>query len=334
MSLFILFIWFWKLGRGEKLMSLFITNPERGKKEGDSDALFWDDLLSEPMEPFTQEELDKWNMKMKIKMLITHPKLYVDSQIRPAIQGGDLTAEVVWTYLVARKYEKDHETLAGLLRGEHMMMPSISRIWIEAYLQPTRHKERDSWKARADLAMGDLEEVKGRKHQIQSSGKYWVCIVESKWYDDIQANAVNNESNQLLKIIEHALLLHDSKGKFPDSVYVTLVTPKYFKEGLGKFSRRDYRTIYDEYNQPEKLKKALTLCSLPFSKHDLETLISRANALKLNWVTFEELLGLPNLVEDHVPGMHRVTIGSWKEVFFKIGREDLYGELSARTGDV
>jgi hypothetical protein len=133
----------------------------------------------------------------------------------------------------------------------------------------------------------------------------------------------------LAQIIDHALLLHDSKGKFPEKVYVTLLTPEYFKEGFGKFSHRDYTEKYEEYrNKPGKLENDLKLCPLPFLKHNIETLISRINALKLNWVTFEELLGLPNLVEDHIPDCHRVTIGSWEKVFSEMGRQDLFRELS------
>jgi len=62
--------------------------------------------------------------------------------------------------------------------------------------------------------------------------------------------------NQLSRIIEHSLLLHDKKGHFPEKVYVTLVTPRYFKEGLGKFSQRKYLKKYNEYkDDPEKFKK-------------------------------------------------------------------------------
>jgi hypothetical protein len=270
-----------------------------------------------------------------MKTSLIHPASYVNIQMRPAIQKNDLTAEVVWTYLVARKYEKDHGALANTLCGQDKMLPENSKIWLEAYLQPTRQDERDSWKTRADLAMGHLKKIEGRKNQIQGSDGEWICIVESKWYDDIQINAVDDGSNQLLKIIEHALLLHDNKGNFPKSVYVTLVTPKYFMEGLGKFSYRKYPKKYKEYrNEPAKLKKDLALCTFPFLRHDIESLINRADALKLNWVTFEELLGLPNLVEDHIPGKHRVIIDTWKEVFFKMGREDLLSELSSGRGEV
>jgi hypothetical protein len=71
-------------------------------------------------------------------------------------------------------------------------------------------------------------------------------------------------------------------------------------------------------------------CQLLFLKHDVETLIGRIGALKFNWVTFEELLGLPNLVEDHRPGKYKVTIDSWKDIFLKMDMEDSYNKLSSK----
>lgn len=267
-----------------------------------------------------------------------YPKPYVGIQIRPAIKDNDRSAEVVWTYLVARKYENNYQALVSkLLCGTiPESLPRNNNMWLEAYLQPTRQDERDSWKTRADLAIGHLEVIRGSKNQIQGSGGEWVCIVESKWYDDIRLNAVSEDGiNQLSRIIEHSLLLHDEKGHFPEKVYVTLVTPSFFKEGLGKFSHQEYSKKYKEYkNEPEKLKKDLALCTFPFLKHDIETLINRADALKLNWVTFEELLELPNLVEHHRPGKYRVTIDSWKEIFSEMDMDDLYIKLSAGPGGV
>ena len=110
------------------------------------------------------------------------------------------------------------------------------------------------------------------------------------------------------------------------------IQPGYQSPSVGKHSDRDYYDKFTEYQKSNKLKKDLTLCPLPFLEHDLDTLISRISALTLNWVTFEELLGLPNLVEDYIPGKYRVTRESWKQIFSEIGREDLYIELSSETG--
>jgi hypothetical protein len=265
---------------------------------------------------------------------LVHPENYLNIQIRPTIRRNDRDAEIVWTYLLARKYNNDYSALVSKLLCDTApeSFPNDSKIWLEAYLQPTRQNERDSWKTRADLAIGYLEKIIRSENQIKSSGGDWVCIVESKWYDDVHSNTRYPEINQFAQTIEHALLLHDDQGKFPKKVYVTLVTPRYFKEKLGKFSDRNYWGIYNEYEKnPKKLKEALVPCSLPFMKHNLETLISRIDVLKLNWVTFEELLELPNLVEDHIPGKYRVTIDSWEEIFSKVRMDYEYNELSAGT---
>jgi len=258
-----------------------------------------------------------------------HPSPYVDIQIIPAIQKDNLSAEVVWTYLVARKYMNDPQALVKKLCGTNEQLPADSKIWLETYLFPTRirKEEQSSWKIRCDMAIGHFELAKDRGNQIRSSGE-WVCIAESKWFDDIHANGKFPEIYQLSQIIDHALLLHDKKGQFPERVYVTLITPSYFKEKQGKFSDRLYWSKYNDYKfEPEKLENDLRLCPLQFLNHDIETMIGRIEALILHWVTFEELLGLQNLVEDHVPGKYKITKNSWKKIFFKIGEEELYNDL-------
>ena len=46
---------------------------------------------------------------------IFHPAPYVDIQIKPVINKNNLTAEIVWTYIVARIFEKDQLKLAEKL---------------------------------------------------------------------------------------------------------------------------------------------------------------------------------------------------------------------------
>jgi hypothetical protein len=175
--------------------------------------------------------------------------------------------------------------------------------------------------------MGNIELATERESQIRSNGN-WICIAESKWFDDIHINSRFPEILQLSQLIDHALLLHGRNGKFPERVYVTLITPRYFKDQLGNFSERNYWKKYRDYTGDKKLlEKDLGLCPLPFLKHDLRTMISRIGALKLNWVTFEELLGLSNLVEDHIPGKYRTTRDAWRQIFIEMGEEDLYLEL-------
>lgn len=268
-------------------------------------------------------------MILSSKSKIFHPPPYVEKQIKPAILNNNLNAEIVWTYIVARIFEKDQLKLAEKLSGYSEILPKNPRIWLETYLYPTRIRQEEVkyWRSRADFSIGNLELAADRESQIQSNGS-WICIAESKWFDDIHQNPKFPEILQLSQLIEHALLIHDKKGNFPERVYVTLITPRYFKDQLGQFSERNYWKKYRDYTADKKiLEKDLGLCPLPFLKHDLETLTNRISVLKLNWVTFEELLGLSDLVKDHIPGKYRTTRDSWKQVFTEMGREDLFYEL-------
>jgi hypothetical protein len=258
-----------------------------------------------------------------------HPPPYVEKQIRPVLINNLMPKEVVWTFLVAKKYENNQQALVKKLCGVDEPIPEDSRIWLEAYLHPTRMRQEEVkyWRSRADLSVGCLEFAKARDSQIQSNGD-WICIAEAKWYDDIHPNSKFPNILQYSQIIEHALLMHDKDGNFPKRVYVTLITPKYFKDNQGKFSKRNYWQKYHDYQTSRTLlENDLRLCPLTFLSHDEEILLERVKSLTLNWVTFEELLGLPDLVIDNIPGKYKTTITSWKEVFEEIGEKELYGEL-------
>ncbi|HPD60872.1 MAG TPA: hypothetical protein PKV48_03820 [Thermodesulfobacteriota bacterium] len=250
----------------------------------------------------------------KSEIIIT-PPLYKMGRICPAIRDNDRTKEVVWTYLVAKRYKKNLSALVKCLCGCEEKLPDDPNIWLEAYLYPTQRltEEEKYWKTRADLAIGFLENVPRRENQIRAKGD-WLCIAESKWFDDIHKNSRFPETYQLSQLIEHAILLSDINGEFPKRVYVSLITPRYFKERLGQFSRNKvYQSKYECYKSDKKsLEDDLRLCTLHFNEGcDLETLISRIDALRLNWVTFEELLRLSNLVQDHIPGKYKVTRDNW-----------------------
>ena len=257
---------------------------------------------------------------------LMHPPHYVEVQIRPVIKSNDMTKEVVWTYLVVRKYETDHKTLCKLLCGQNEELPEDSRIWLEAYLHPTRVRQEEVqyWRSRADLSMGYLEGVEDRQLQIRSNGN-WVCICESKWSDDIHQNKQFPQIFQFSQLIEHAILLHDKRNNLPERVYVTLITPRYFRDQRSVFSKRNYWRKYHDYkSSKERLAEDLRLCPLHFLEYDINKLISRINVIKLNWVTFEELLGLSDLVGDHTPCKYR----TWEGVLKEMGREDLFYELT------
>jgi hypothetical protein len=268
-----------------------------------------------------------------MKASIFHPPQYVDVQVRPDIFKNNVNAEIVWTYLVAKKYLNDPYALVEKLCGRQEKLPKNTKIWLETFLYPTRIRKMEQafWKVRADLALGHLELARNRNSQVRSNGD-WVCIAESKWFADIHPNKKFPEIYQLSQIIEHALLLHSTNGKSLDKIYFTLVTPRYFKDRQGRFSNRLYHQKFFDYkNNPEILIEDLRLCPLQFLKkdHNVEAMVDRIGRLVMRWVTFEDLLGLPNLVEDHVPGKYRCTFSDWKAVFENIGLGPFYYELVA-----
>jgi hypothetical protein len=228
----------------------------------------------------------KWEVRAENSSLI-HAKSYVPRKIRPEIRNNNTHAEIVWTYLVGRKYEDDHKTLSKTLCGQEEIMPADSKIWLEAHLQPTRQNEGSSWMVCADLSVGHLEKIENLEIQVRSKGS-WVCICESKWKADIDVNKHYAGTNQLSKLIDHALLLHDKMGVFPERVYVTLITPQSFRNGWGL---KTYYQVFNKYCSDRKLlEEDLRKCPLDFLDYDTETLVKRLSHLKLNWVTFEELL--------------------------------------------
>lgn len=245
-----------------------------------------------------------------------HPPNYEKIQISPVIKNNDMGKEVVWTYLVARKFndENNHATLAQILCGDDKMITENSKIWLEAYLQPTREREGEIWKTRADLAIGCIEKNDGSKLQIRSSGNS-VCICEAKYGSDIHYNK-KYPVDQLARVIEHAILLHDQQAIYPEHVYVTLITPQSFWN-----QDRDYQNIYEKYEKDKSLiAKHLQTCDLKFKNHiDYDFLKERLSRLKFKRVTFEKLLGLSDPVTE---------FKTWKEVLIKIKREDLFDKLT------
>lgn len=257
-----------------------------------------------------------------------HPPFYIENQISEPFLKDKMEKEIVWTYLVARKFENNPGKLAKLLGVKETTMPEEPKIWLEAYLQPTRENEGNYWKTRSDLSMGYLEVIEGTDLQIRSKGN-WVCICEAKWKADIHYDK-KNKVNQLAKLIEHALLLRNQDGVHPERVYVTLITPKYFRD---KPKEKNYQNISKYQEDKNLIVNDLQMCDLQFKNNvNYSFLKERLSRLILNWVIFEELLGLSTLVEDHKPGKNRVTIDSWEKVLTEIRRKDLYNELSSKTG--
>jgi len=185
---------------------------------------------------------EEWKPRDENSSLV-HPTFYVPRKITPRVRNNDTDSEIVWTYIAAKKYENDHKELSRILCGEKKELPADSKIWLEAHLQPTRKFEGSSWMTTADLSIGYLEKIENHELQLRSKGS-WVCICESKWKSDIDIKKHFEGTNQLSKLIDHALLMHDKKGVFPGRVYVVLITPKYFRDKSGM---KIYHQVFNKY---------------------------------------------------------------------------------------
>jgi len=206
------------------------------------------------------------------------------------------------------------------LCGKSETLPPNPHIWLEAYLHPTRKRQQEGryWKTRADLALGWLDRVPNNtKHQIQSNGD-WLIIVEAKFLDDLHENANFPDIVQFSQLIEHALYMPAQNGKLPERVYVTLITPCRFKEKSAPY--RKYRDKFTQYTTDRgALIEDLKKCPLDFIDGlDQERLVLRVNHLRLNWVTFEDLLGLDDLVECTSPGKPTLKIKSWGMILERV----------------
>jgi hypothetical protein len=70
---------------------LIVTNKKRGKKPGESDVFFWEDILDAPPEPFTKKEFDVWGIPTLIKG--GPGSGFFDHSGRPGLVGGSAPGE-------------------------------------------------------------------------------------------------------------------------------------------------------------------------------------------------------------------------------------------------
>jgi hypothetical protein len=242
----------------------------------------------------------------------------------------------LWTYLLARLYQNRINDLVLKLCSCKEDTTMATTIYLESPLYPSRIQTNRY--AKPDLSVGCLKINKGSKRQLKSNGE-WICVAEIKWLDELiqpdtwkhQKNSDLPHINQFAKLIEHALLLQDKYGNFPERVYVNLITPRYFKDNGHNFKEKIYKDIYYKYkNDKDELLKDLKKCSIDFKNpnHNDDILEKRVNNLTLNWITFEELLGLNDLVSnDNQKNEPKTNRDSWRQVFNEMNRTDLIKEL-------
>ena len=58
---------------------------------------------------------------------IFHPAPYIEKQVAPVLKANDLSKEVVWTYLVARKYQDNQAELIKKICGVDESLPQEAK---------------------------------------------------------------------------------------------------------------------------------------------------------------------------------------------------------------
>lgn len=216
-------------------------------------------------------------------------------------QREDFYDERVWTFLFALWFASERNEgvieLTRLLTNDPNLTPSEgNKIWLEALPFSPHEKEGNT---NLDLALGGITERslgmadtrEGKKgNGITYSGEDdFICFCEMKWYSDIDKSVTHDvHRNQLIRVIDNAMGFHNKDGSFPDKIYVTLVTPEIFYD--RELKSRFYAYKYEEYQDKVNIIKDLEGCCLKYRNESFSKAINRVDKLRLNWVTFEDII--------------------------------------------
>ena len=213
--------------------------------------------------------------------------------------SGVCNDEQVWTFLMACGYAisdiEGIEKLTQILTGSSMHQPSDAKIWIEAQPYPSR---KDEGNTSLDLALGTIstrEETEGGI-KLKNHSSSWVCFCEMKWSSDISYTVTHDlHRNQLARVIENSIFFSNRAGcrdqrnaRYPNRVYVTLVTPKVFKDANVK--SRLYQYKFEDYRvDSTNLLNDLESCVLEMRDRsaDLAKQLERLSCLC--WSTYDEI---------------------------------------------
>jgi len=220
------------------------------------------------------------------------------------IKGG--LKENHWTFIIACAYTIDDN-------GCHLLQELFFKnletennspfLWFQYSVYTVKGPSGRGGKAKStpEFAFGNVINI--NKTELEylppEKGEGWVGFVEMKTLDDIKTNSTDNPIyNQLVKYIKNALTIQTfgaDEKKYPENVFLTLVTPKRFRDNRNS---RLYGYKYDEYTGSDKDKKMID--DIPdsvrheFSNENWKSLTKseverRLNLLKLNWVSFEDI---------------------------------------------
>lgn len=207
--------------------------------------------------------------------------------------------ERLWTFLVASLLDQhpDQATLVGRVCGEPVPVPARLDVWFEVEPMPPRHgtQGRSEGNTVLDLAFGHIAmrgKTKGGIEYGPHERGSWVCFLEAKCLSDCSTTVTYDPlRNQLTRVIEN-LLCFQGGGNFPQRIFFALLTPRLFKDHPGA---RLYGYKMREYEDRGRLMEDIAGCCIAKrSQPDFvfpENLGERLAALRINWVTYEDLLG-------------------------------------------
>lgn len=210
--------------------------------------------------------------------------------------------EKVWTFLMACGYAisgfEGIEKLTRILTGSSMDQPSDSKIWIEAQPYPSRKKEGNT---NLDLALGTISIREGTEGgiELKDCSSSWVCFCEMKWSSDISLEVKHDlHRNQLARVIENAIFFNDKAGchdqsnaRYPNRVYVSLVTPRAFRDANVK--SRLYQYKFEDYRvDSTNLLNDLGSCVLEMRDKSANLAKQLERLSCLCWSTYDDIFAL------------------------------------------
>ena len=248
------------------------------------------DLLEENYAEITQRlflTCGNWR-----KMIKRTNKIYASS--------GVCEDEQIWTFLAACGFAisgiEGVEKFTKILTGLNLPQPDDAKIWMEAETFPPRKNEGNT---NLDLALGTIalrEETKAGI-ELGNQSPSWICFCEMKWYADLSLSVTHDlHRNQLARVIENALCFNDKAGvpdqssaRYPDQVYVALVTPKVFRDTDVK--SRLYQYKFEEYKAAnhDKLLRDLNSCVLEMRDPSVNMAKQLEKFSCLRWSTYDDI---------------------------------------------
>lgn len=243
--------------------------------------------------------------------------------------SGVCKDEEIWTFLAACGYAMSGvegvEMLTNILTGSCLPQPDDARIWMEVLSYPPRKREGNT---HIDLAVGTIsirEGTEGGK-ELGKNSPSWICFSEMKWFSDLSSSTTHDlRRNQLARVIENALYFSDRAGnsyqrgaRYSDDVYVSLVTPKAFRDTEVK--SRLYQYKFEEYKAPDLngLIKDLNASALKLRNPSASLGQQLEKLACIRWVTYDDIFAQMPKSE-----ISPVLLSFWEERGGYQGRETI-----------